>query len=158
MPSVDRKARTMHGNRAERAPHVLSQSGPLSGVAPEGSTSGAFLFATPRPTPASCACHNASAIHAVATRVTLSPRPRGSSAVPASPPTDVAAREETYRAALGQRAPDPYASGVGIRRRHLPRAIKPMTLDDQLAGLAVLAAVLGSIGFTIYSIVQKALT
>jgi len=33
-----------------------------------------------------------------------------------------------------------------------------MTLDDRLAGLAVLAAVLGSIGFTIYSIVQKALT
>ena|SRR6185312_2061576 len=160
MYGIDRVARFLHGNRAEKAPHVLASSGDsLSGRAPEGRTSGALCFsATPRLSRALSHDISGGATIAVATRVPLSPRPRGSSAVPASRPTDVAAREETYRAALGQRAPDPYASGMGIRRRHLPRAIKPMTLDDQLAGLAVLAAVLGSIGFTIYSIVQKALT
>src|SRR6185437_8919607 len=105
MYGIDRVARFLHGNRAEKAPHVLASSGDsLSGRAPEGRTSGALCFsATPRLSRALSHDISGGATIAVATRVPLSPRPRGSSAVPASRPTDVAAREETYRAALGQR-------------------------------------------------------
>ena len=150
MPSIDRIARFMHGNRAERAPHVLSQSGPLSNQPPGGSTPGGFSFLTPRLSPILCADQSATASD---TSHVSRPTPWSLTA-PSSPSraSDVATSHETCDAALGATAESKRSAGSSIR---IPRR---MTLDDRLAGLAVLAAVLGSIGFTIYSIVQKALT
>lgn len=57
------------------------------------------------------------------------------------------ARDETSRAALGQRAPE-----LTLRPRSI-RIPRPMTLDDRLAGLAVLLVVLGCVAYTAWSLV-----